>query len=429
MTSFTSIASGSLYGSNNYDPYASSLYDRIKAQELATLEKSAELKSLQNTAARLTVSSEIDLAKSFLEGLGQASYRTVVSDEDRYEALSAKLAELDSFTASVTEASVDGEVSLSGLSRPEELAVGLTALEDATRPDELTYIAGNDAVIVDAEQYTANNAGADGAPVWVANSANDRMYATEVAGTYQYRDADDVTANAARLDYKIDFEEAGTYTVWVRGHAGWYGDTDSNSVHVGLNGEVSTGEGGIALSTTAMTWETGDTFTGQAVTINVAEAGTQTLNLWVREDGTAVDALMLTKQAGFDPNGASGLALSEITTTKGAAGAVSSEAVLSAAAEARQAILAEMEGLKTTEKVEYGPNPYLDKVIEAQERGLARLQELAAQTKEQLADQRGTDPGSYRQVNGFAALGLFYSYDITSMFLEKMQAQALDKEA
>jgi hypothetical protein len=428
MTSFTSIASSALYGSKTMDAWSASLIDRIKKQASASLERSAELRSLQNTTARLAVRDEIDLTKKFLEGVSPPSFRTVISDQQRFDALSERLSALDRFTASVGERSTGGQVSLTGLTRPDELAEELTALEDATRPDELTYLAEADWVIVDGEQYTSSRGGTDGVQ-WVATTGNDRMFATEVAGDYQYEEAGDITQNAARLDYKIAFEEAGTYTVWVHGHSGWYGDHLSNSVHVGLNGEVASGSGGIALDTRQMTWETGDTYTGQAVTITVEEAATHTLNLWAREDGSVVDAVMLSKQNGFNPNAATGLALSEITTTKGAAGTVSSEAVLNAAAEAKQAILAEMEGLKATEKVETGPNPYLDKVIEAQERGLARLHELAAQTKDQLAEKRGAEPASFRQTAGFAALGLFYSYDMTAMFLEKMQGQVVDQQA
>ena len=43
--------------------------------------------------------------------------------------------------------------------------------------------------------------------------------------------------------------------------------------------------------------------TGQRVAIDIDSTGTHQLNLWVREDGTKVDRILLTQDANFTPSG------------------------------------------------------------------------------------------------------------------------------
>ena len=79
--------------------------------------------------------------------------------------------------------------------------------------------------------------------------------------------------------------------------------SDSNSVHLGLDGEPTT-YGGIGLDVPAGDWTWTNEVQGrpQRVTIDVATAGDHTVNLWIREDGVRVDRILLTQDADFVPS-------------------------------------------------------------------------------------------------------------------------------
>ncbi|HVV81496.1 MAG TPA: MopE-related protein [Kofleriaceae bacterium] len=91
-----------------------------------------------------------------------------------------------------------------------------------------------------------------------------------------------------RLDYTINFA-AGAHYVWVR----MYGPSDSSdAVHVGIN-PVPPGVPTVTLdapSNGGWVWVRGGPF-------NIAAAGTQTVSLWMAEDGVKVDAVVVTQSA------------------------------------------------------------------------------------------------------------------------------------
>ncbi len=100
-----------------------------------------------------------------------------------------------------------------------------------------------------------------------------------------------------RLNYEIDFVNTGTYYVWVR-MLGLNGTDDS--IHVGLDGAPTT-YGGLGMTDTHGTWHWEDRVAQDAnrrVMVNVSSKGVHTLSVWMREDGTLVDKILLTK----DPN-------------------------------------------------------------------------------------------------------------------------------
>jgi len=105
-----------------------------------------------------------------------------------------------------------------------------------------------------------------------------------------------------RLDYAIDFATPGTYYVWVR----MLGTrSTSDSIHVGLDGVlVSEGQQGISDRSGVWHWEekVSGRRGGQRLTVEVAEAGVHTVNVWMREDGVAIDKVLLTQDEAFAPD-------------------------------------------------------------------------------------------------------------------------------
>ncbi len=104
----------------------------------------------------------------------------------------------------------------------------------------------------------------------------------------------DVEANAARLDFDVEFVTAGTWHIWVRGAStssqGWASD----SCHAGIDGSAE------ALyldygSSGALEW-VGDTIT-------VGGAGVHTVSVFMREDGFIADKVLLTTDPGYTPSG------------------------------------------------------------------------------------------------------------------------------
>lgn len=110
----------------------------------------------------------------------------------------------------------------------------------------------------------------------------------------------DYTGISSELTYDIQFESAGTYYVWVRADAP---DTRSDSVHIGLNGEaVSTGSR-ISFNSGSHDWAGDRMDNAGRITIEVDAPGVHQLNLWMREDGTAVDKIVISDDVNYVPSG------------------------------------------------------------------------------------------------------------------------------
>lgn len=110
----------------------------------------------------------------------------------------------------------------------------------------------------------------------------------------------DYESDSPRLDYKVNFAEAGTYYVWVRGSAR---DGADNSIHAGLNGEGQYSANRISQHADGDWGWTNATMDGPRATIHVDEAGVQAFNLWMREDGYIVDKVVLTSDPHYRPDG------------------------------------------------------------------------------------------------------------------------------
>ncbi|MGI9280292.1 MAG: retention module-containing protein, partial [Endozoicomonas sp.] len=108
------------------------------------------------------------------------------------------------------------------------------------------------------------------------------------------------TGVSSELTYDIQFDSAGTYYVWVRGDAP---DGLSDSVHIGLNGDaVSTGSR-IDFNEGSHDWAGDRMDSAGRITIEVEAPGVHQLNLWMREDGIAVDKVVISDDVNYVPSG------------------------------------------------------------------------------------------------------------------------------
>ena len=106
------------------------------------------------------------------------------------------------------------------------------------------------------------------------------------------------------LEYKIMFPETGTYYVWVRA---WAQDNNNNSIHLGIDGDAIPTLRDIDIHEhREWTWsrelisERGD------ARFTIQSTGIHTLNLWMREDGTYIDRILITKDRRLRPEDLTG---------------------------------------------------------------------------------------------------------------------------
>jgi hypothetical protein len=104
-----------------------------------------------------------------------------------------------------------------------------------------------------------------------------------------------------RMDYHVQFDEPGTYYVWVRGLAD---SGDEDSVHLGLNGVAPPTAQHVHPFDPFKQWVwTNTNRDGARVVLEVNRPGVHTLNVWMREDGFLLDHLLLTRDSAYKPEG------------------------------------------------------------------------------------------------------------------------------
>jgi hypothetical protein len=101
-----------------------------------------------------------------------------------------------------------------------------------------------------------------------------------------------------RLDYDIEFANAGIYYVWVRLKGV---DDTSDSLHVGLDGELRT-DAGNGLGNGSGEWRWVGQSGPERVFLEVPSPGQYTVNVWMREDGVRIDQIELTVGRASQPD-------------------------------------------------------------------------------------------------------------------------------
>jgi glycosidase len=114
-------------------------------------------------------------------------------------------------------------------------------------------------------------------------------------------DGTTIIANPAtespELQYAVTFATAGTYYLWMRGHAI---DGGSMTLHAGLDGTASTQ---MTLSQSgAWQWTNAILNSSAPATITIGSAGSHTLSLWMRDSGIKVDKIILTLNPNYSPD-------------------------------------------------------------------------------------------------------------------------------
>jgi hypothetical protein len=108
------------------------------------------------------------------------------------------------------------------------------------------------------------------------------------------------TTASPQLDYRIQFQKAGKYYLWIRAYAETGND---DSVHAGLDGKEVKSSTAVGLANKKWAWNN-RIMANAVATLDVAAPGLHTVNLWMREDGAIVDRVLLTTNAKYVPKDA-----------------------------------------------------------------------------------------------------------------------------
>jgi hypothetical protein len=163
------------------------------------------------------------------------------------------------------------------------------------------YLQNSDGmVVIEAENFDDASRGLSHA--WSKTSAVSASSAqsVQVLPNLDQRIDSNLSRDSAMLEYRVLFEQGGTYHLWLRMYAD---DGNDNSVHAGANGVPQASAEAVSLDAVGSgNWEwTQDTMGGGVATITVESAGLHTINLWMREDGAQIDKILLAPASSFSP--------------------------------------------------------------------------------------------------------------------------------
>ncbi len=180
-------------------------------------------------------------------------------------------------TATVTVRVSADDSSDDGSNDDDETDSGNTGDSGAYQPD------GSGQVVIEVENFDANvsRGGLEWEPEYRSGYVG--RSAMHPVPNRNVRIESNIAVNSPRLDYRVDYSARRTVNVWVRSF-GLNGSSDS--VWVGIDGDS---ENAIRINAPNRAW--GWRSSSQQFTI---PAGEHTVNIWMREDGTVVDRLLLT---------------------------------------------------------------------------------------------------------------------------------------
>ena len=147
--------------------------------------------------------------------------------------------------------------------------------------------------VIEAENYGRKAAGINGYE-WELNTGAAGYLGTGAmmvsAGGKNY--GVDYDVQSPRMDYFIDFAKTGDHWVWVRAHGA---NPNADSYHLGDDMHAS----GWGYYQAWGTWNIYHWMKKGPFTVD--STGVHTINLWMREDGTRIDRLLVTSDNGYVP--------------------------------------------------------------------------------------------------------------------------------
>lgn len=102
------------------------------------------------------------------------------------------------------------------------------------------------------------------------------------------------------MTYSVDITNTGTYYIWVRG---WGVTGSDDSIHLGINNQEVQTARRFQLNRNVGFYWTSQMMNGDRATLDITSTGANLINLWMREDGSKVDKIILTTDGNYTPSG------------------------------------------------------------------------------------------------------------------------------
>ncbi len=167
--------------------------------------------------------------------------------------------------------------------------------------DRFTYAAtGYDEgtrFVVEAENF--DNSAAGFSYEWEESEAESGFleWGGDAVGNVFYPGFPVIIGNAPRLDYELEFSQAGTYYFAFRGIAA---DAVSNGVHLGLDGTLLSGATGVNVASADLSSDPAwggqqGAIPGTTASFTIAAPGTYTINIWGAQNGLLLDGFVISQ--------------------------------------------------------------------------------------------------------------------------------------
>lgn len=279
---------------------------RVVGQQLAT-----DIAAADRLAQTSGPDGDLVLRRELPENIAGSNYRihtSQIGDRDTYQIrMAATNPDVSTDVRVYSTTPVFMKTNLTGGSMAVEYnSVTETLL--VKRPGPYVFQEENDRIVIEAESYPEDRVGSGewNTHYWksfeMANASGDEALVTYPNESTSGGAGD--TTDGPRLDYEVNFEEATTYYVWVRLRAppGSGGTDDPNSpgnsdsVHAGLEGSPQSYDAEGMSPGTDSNWHWVNVADGD-VTVTPSSAGVHTFSIWMREDGTQIDKIVLTKNS------------------------------------------------------------------------------------------------------------------------------------
>ena len=161
--------------------------------------------------------------------------------------------------------------------------------------------AGEGLVTLEAEYH--NTLSATATHQWVSINNTGASNNTAMTTTPNNNTLSKGSQGSPSMSYFTYFDRPGTWYLWIRGSGDTVnGEGGNDSLHAGLNGSLSEAADKIDNFPEAWSW-TSSTRDGVRASLNIPSTGIHAVNLWMREDGLAVDKILLTTDANYKPSG------------------------------------------------------------------------------------------------------------------------------
>lgn len=165
-----------------------------------------------------------------------------------------------------------------------------------------TYRQSGDEIVIEAETFqssTTRSAKSYGAVADGAASGGFYIETTPDTGAFITAS---IETTSPQTDYRVRFDEAGTYYVWVLGR----GTANDDSLHMGIDGTVGAFAqnmfGGDSTTPATFVWRNANLVSNPTRFV-ITEAGVYDVNVFMREDGHDLDKIILTTNSAYVPAG------------------------------------------------------------------------------------------------------------------------------